>query len=198
MNFTVIDFETANNQRASACSLGIVKVVNGQIVEKGVWLIKPYDMHFDYRNIEIHGITPADVINEPEFDVLYHKIFKEKLEGQLVVAHNASFDMSVLRESLKHYKIEFPTFDYLCTVKIAQKTWPDLSNHKLDTVSKFIKFEFKHHDALEDCLASAHVLLAACKTLSVQSPIEAAKHLKLHVGKMHPEGYQACGFSGRR
>lgn len=198
MNFTVIDFETANNQRASACSLGIVKVVNGQIVEKGVWLIRPYDMQFDYRNIAIHGITPKDVINEPEFDVLYETIFKDKLEGQLVVAHNASFDMSVLRESLRHYSLELPTFDYLCTVKIAQKTWPNLLNHRLDTVSSFIEFQFKHHDALEDCMASAHVLLAACKELSVQSPKEAAKMLKLHVGNMHPKGYKPCGFSGRR
>jgi DNA polymerase-3 subunit epsilon len=192
MNFTVIDFETANSKRASACALGIVKVVNGVIEEKNAYLIKPDDMRFDGMNIGIHGIRPNDVINEPEFDELYQRIFKDKLDKQLVVAHNASFDMSVLRKSLELYDLEFPEFDYLCTVKIAQKTWTDLENHKLDQMSRFLNFKFKHHDALDDCLACANVLIRACEAQGVDSPLELAKHLNLQVGKIYQGGYKPC------
>ena len=141
MNFTVIDFETANSKRASACALGIVKVVDGKIAEQNAWLVRPDDMKFNGMNIAIHGIRPEDVENEPEFDALYHKIFKEYLEGQLVVAHNASFDMSVLRKSLDLYNIEYPEFDFIGNMRndlnraSQETTFPFLSNHLLVNLS---------------------------------------------------------------
>ncbi len=192
MNFTVIDFETANSKRASACALGIVKVIDGKIVDKEAWLIRPDDMKFNYMNIAIHGIRPEQVENEPEFDELFKRIFREKLQGQLVVAHNASFDMSVLRKSLDIYGLEYPSFDYLCTVKIAKKIWPDLYNHKLNTVSEFLGFEFNHHDALDDCLACANVLINACKAKKVTSPQELADMLNIQTGHMLPNCYKPC------
>ena len=195
MNFTVIDFETANSKRASACALGIVRVENGQIVDKDAWLIRPDDMRFDGMNIGIHGIRPEHVVNASEFDALYKEVFEEKLKDQLVVAHNASFDMSVLRKSLELYGIDFPTFDYLCTVKLAQKTWPDLDNHKLNTVSDFLGFKFNHHDALDDCLACANVMIKACEEVSVPTPIALASRMKVKVGKVFPGGYKACSVS---
>lgn len=192
MNFTVIDFETANSKRASACALGIVKVVNGVITEKESWLIKPEDMKFDGMNIGIHGIRPEHVADEPEFNNLYQKIFEKKLQDQLVVAHNASFDMSVLRKSLDLYDIDYPKFNYLCTVKIAQKTWPDMDNHKLNTMSDYLSFQFKHHDALDDCLACANVLIEACKKENVTSPEKLAAKLKIQTGRLYPGGYKPC------
>lgn len=192
MNFTVIDFETANSKRASACALGIVKVVDGKIVDKEAWFIRPEDMNFNYMNIAIHGIRPEQVENEPEFDELFRNIFREKLQGQLVVAHNASFDMSVLRKSLDFYSIEYPSFDYLCTVKVAKKTWPDMYNHKLNTVSEFLRFDFNHHDALDDCLACANVLIKACEEEQVKSPVELANKLNIQIGKLFPGSYKPC------
>jgi DNA polymerase-3 subunit epsilon len=195
MNFTVIDFETANSKRASACALGIVKVVEGKIVEKSSWLIRPDDMRFDGMNIAIHGIRPEQVMYEPEFNELYQEIFKEKLEGQLVIAHNASFDMSVLRKSLDLYNLSYPSFDYLCSVKVAQKTWPDLFNHKLDTISTFLNFKFKHHDALDDCLACANVMIKACEEKGVDSPLKLANVLNMQTGRVYSGGYKACSIN---
>ncbi len=192
MNFTVIDFETANSKRASACALGLVKVKNGQIIEKNEWLIRPKDMHFNGMNIAIHGIRPEDVENEPEFDTLYFNEIKEKLEGELVIAHNASFDMSVLRNTFDLYGIEYPTFEYLCTVKIGKKTWLDLPNHKLDTLSKFLRYSFKHHDALDDCLACANVLINALEKQKHTCPYQLADSLGLQIGKIYPNSYQPC------
>ncbi len=145
-------------------------------------------------NIAIHGIRPEDVENEPEFDELYKAIFSKKLENQLVVAHNASFDMSVLRKSLELYGMEYPNFDYLCTVKVAQKVWPELYNHKLDTMSEFLDFKFRHHDALDDCLACANVLIRACEAEHVDSPLKLADKKRIQVGKMYAGGYKACSI----
>ena len=198
MNFTVIDFETANSKRASACSIGIVKVVDGKIVEKKEWLIKPKELKFNSMNIGIHGIRPEDVEGEPEFNELYETIFKDYFEDQLIIAHNASFDMSVLRKTLDLYNIEYPTFDYICTVKVAQKTWPSLFNHKLDTLSDFLNFKFKHHDALDDSLACANVLINACKKEGVNSPLELVDKLGIQLGKVFPKGYKACSINRKK
>ncbi len=197
MNFTVIDFETANSKRESACAIGIVKVVNGKITEKNSWLIKPKKLEFNYMNISIHGIEPEDVINEPEFDELYETIFKKYFNNELIVAHNASFDMSVLRKTFDLYNISYPTFNYLCTVKVAQKTWLNLFNHKLNTLSDYLGFKFKHHDALDDCLACANVLIQACKKEKVDSPIELSNKLGIRLGSIFPDSYKSCSSSAR-
>ncbi|MGL5694720.1 MAG: 3'-5' exonuclease, partial [Peptostreptococcaceae bacterium] len=115
MDFVAIDFETANAQRASACSLGITVVKNNKVVEEKYWLIKPYPFKFDPRNIFIHGIREEDVINEKEFDEIWCEI-KPYLENNLVIAHNSSFDFSVLRKTLDLYEIEYPNLDYACTL----------------------------------------------------------------------------------
>ncbi|MCT4631992.1 MAG: 3'-5' exonuclease [Firmicutes bacterium] len=192
MNFTVIDFETANSKRASACALGIVKVVNGEIVDKKSWLIKPHDMKFNGMNIGIHGIRPEDVKDCHEFDYLYETEFKKYIENQLIVAHNASFDMSVLRKSLDHYGIEYPEFDYLCTVKLSKRVWPELMNHKLNTVSDFLGFDFKHHDALDDCLASANIMINACNKEEENCPVKLSEKFNIRKGNVYPGGYNSC------
>ncbi len=103
--------------------------------------------------------------------------------------------MSVLRKSLELYGMSFPTFDYLCTVKLAQKTWPDLYNHKLNSLSDYLDFNFKHHDALDDCLACANVLIKACESMEVESPLKLAKKLNVKIGKLYPGGYKPCSAS---
>ena len=195
MNFTVIDFEIANSKRASACSIGVVKVVNGVCVLEKEWLIKPPTMDFNWRNIQIHGIRPEDVMDAPTFDELYQKELKQYLEGELIVAHNASFDISVLRHMLDYYQIDYPTFDYLCTVKISQKTWRHLSSHRLNLVSDYLGFNFKHHNALEDCLACSNLLVNACLEKECETPLALAKQLKIGVGKLFPKGYKACSIN---
>ncbi|HKL41434.1 MAG TPA: 3'-5' exonuclease [Clostridia bacterium] len=195
MNFTVIDFETANSKRASACSIGIVKVADGVCVLEKEWLIKPPTMDFNWRNIQIHGIRPEDVMYAPTFDELYKKELKQILEGALIVAHNASFDISVLRHMLDYYQIDYPTFDYLCTVKISQKTWRQLSSHRLNLVSDYLGFDFKHHNALEDCLACSNLLVSACIEKKSKTPLALANHLKIGVGKLYPKGYKPCSIN---
>jgi DNA polymerase III epsilon subunit-like protein len=93
MNYIAIDFETANEKRNSPCSIGIVVVKNGHVVEKIHHMIRPKEMKFMPISIGIHGIRPAMVENEPEFDKVWEKI-RHHFNGNLVIAHNASFDIS--------------------------------------------------------------------------------------------------------
>ena len=169
LNFVAIDFETANKYANSACSLAVVTVENGQITKRGYSLIKPPFMQFDEECIAIHEILPKDVMDKPTFDKLWPAIYEKHLKGKLVIAHNAKFDIGVLRATLDHYNIEWPELDYTCTVKISKRVWPDLQNHKLNTLAAYLGYEFKHHYALDDAEICAQVAIAAAKKRGVQS-----------------------------
>jgi DNA polymerase III subunit epsilon len=190
MNFVAIDFETANAKRSSACALGLVVVTDGVIVEKLSWLIRPPELYFNPYNTYIHGITEKDVINEPEFDQLWVTL-REYLEGKTIVAHNASFDLSVLRSILDTYNIPYPELRYFCTVTIAKNVWPDLLNHRLNSVAQHLGLKFKHHDALEDAFVAAEIVRKACQELNVHSLEELSKKLQIAKGCLFPGGYRS-------
>ena len=125
MDFVAIDFETATSKRTSACSVGVCEVQNDEIVIRDSFLIKPEPFKFDEYNTMIHGITPDRVIDELTFDEMWCDLWPY-INGKTVVAHNADFDISVLLSTLDFYEIPYPTFDYLCTVKLSQKAYPNL------------------------------------------------------------------------
>jgi len=193
MNFTVIDFETANRYWNSACALGISVIKGGNIVEKQSWLIKPSKNWFEPINIRIHGIRPEDVQDKPFFAELYKNTFKNFLENQLIVAHNASFDIGVLKHVMNQYNIPYPKLNFLCTLKLAQQHWTHLPNHKLKTLSDYLDFNFNHHDALEDTLASANILLTIGSELGLTSAQSIAKKIGVKIGTLSPDRYYKCG-----
>ena len=108
-------------------------------------------------------------MDKPTFDKLWPAIYENHLKGKLVIAHNAKFDIGVLRATLDHYNIEWPELDFTCTVKISKRVWPDLQNHKLNTLAAYLGYEFKHHYALDDAEICAQVAIAAAKKRGVQS-----------------------------
>ena len=95
MNYVTIDFETANSSLDSACSVGIVSVEKGNIVFKKEYLINP-ECLFDTNNILIHGITPDVVSEAPKFYEIWDEIY-EIINGRIVFAHAADFDIKVLK-----------------------------------------------------------------------------------------------------
>ena len=192
MNFVSIDFETANEKRNSACALGITKVENNRIIEEKYWLIKPHEMRFKPINVWIHGIVEEDVENEMQMDILWKEI-KPYLENNFVVAHNASFDMSVLRNTLDVYGISYPQFEYSCTMIIAKKCYQDIENYKLNTVAENLGIKFKHHHAGEDATAAAKVLIRTCEELNVNTVEELSGKLGLKIGRMYDGGYSSAG-----
>lgn len=196
MNFVAIDFETANEKRNSPCSIGIVVVRNGEVVEKIHHLIRPKEMRFMPINIGIHGIRPKMVENELEFDKVWDKI-KHYFHDNLVIAHNASFDISVLRKTLELYEIEMPEFNYICTMKLSRNFYRDLDNAKLNTVNKFLGYEFIHHDALYDALACSNILLNISNELGTTDINEISKLVGVTLGSVDNEGYKPSSARGR-
>lgn len=183
ISFTAIDFETANENPASVCSLGIVIVENGKIVDKKYRLIKPPDFRFNYRNISVHGIKPEDVINELEF-YRYWKSLKNILSKNPVIAHNAEFDIGVLKAVLNTYQLDYPEFNYTCSLRIARRTWKGLPSYSLGNIGKYFGFNFVHHHALADAEMSANLILRACADTNSGSIRELNEKLNISCGKL--------------
>ena len=180
MDFVAIDFETANNVRSSVCSIGIAKVKNGKIEEEVHTLINPLS-EFHYYNTKIHGINEYMVQDAPTFEE-YWPNFKQFIDNETIIAHNASFDIGVLRDSLKRIHESEPNFQYGCSYRIAKKVWPNLYNHKLSTVANYLSISLRHHDALEDARASALIALEAMKKTQTNSIQELSILHKLKLG----------------
>jgi DNA polymerase-3 subunit epsilon len=180
MDFVAIDFETANASRSSVCSMAAVTVENGQIVRSAYSLIRPPVLKFDYRNIQVHGIHPEQVMNKPTFDQLWEKI-RPHLENKIVIAHNATFDISVLRSILREYSLPVPAFKHACTVQIAKKAWPGGENYKLNTLAQRFQIDFDHHNALHDARTCAQIALLAGQELKANNFLQLMHLLKLSV-----------------
>ena len=171
MQFVAIDFETANNSADSACQLAAVKVVDGVIVAEKCWLIRPPTMYFSPRNIAIHGIRPADVKQSPTMEVVWGEL-QPLIEGEVVIAHNARFDVGVLVNSLAAVDVACPDFEFNCTRSLARSAWPGRTGYGLKPLGDWLGVSFQHHDALEDSRCCASIALAVAKTCE-QTDLEA-------------------------
>lgn len=190
INFVALDFETANSKRSSACSIGLAFVEDGKIVRTEHHLIKPRPNYFDSMNIHIHGITPQDVKNAPLFNELWADL-ESKLSGKMIVAHNASFDMSVLRATLSAYKIEYPDLQYACTYLLAKHLYPELINYQLPTVCKYIDYDFEnHHNAEADAVAVANIMLKIFEHTNCTELSHLQNELPISMGQL----YQDCSY----
>ena len=111
-------------------------------------------------NIDIHGITASDVVGAPN---LYEAIemMMQFIGEDILVAHNAPFDMGVLSKSAEFVGYALPDLMYACSLAISRKTY-NLDSYRLPSVAFAVGFEeFNHHDALADSLACAHIIIHA-------------------------------------
>lgn len=159
MDFCAIDFETANGMRNSACALAMVKVIDSRVVDEFQSLINQSDTWFRPDFIALHGITAEMTVNAPSFAELWPNI--TSFIGDIrLAAHNAAFDINVLKRMLEENGIKWSLPEYYCSLAIARSTWPDLRAHSLDVVAEYLGIELDHHNALSDARACAAILLA--------------------------------------
>jgi len=165
--YTAFDFETASGK--NPCSIGIVVFEDGEVVDEYYSLINPEIERFNPFTIGIHGITENDVINEPNFSEVWIEI-KHFFENKIIVAHNSSFDLSVLNYSLERYDLIKPNHNSFCTLKISRKII-ESSNYKLSTLAHHFNIEQNnYHNALEDafvCGKLFHMLMIQIKDINV-------------------------------
>ncbi len=157
-NFAAIDFETANGERTSVCSVGVVIVRDGAIAEKFYSLIQPEPNYYTYWCTQVHGLTRRDTDNAEVFPRVWEKI-ASKLEGLPLVAHNKAFDESCLKAVFRCYQMDYPNYPFLCTLQQSRKVWRG-GKHTLDVIAQRCGYDLKaHHHALADAEACAAIAL---------------------------------------
>lgn len=157
-NFAAIDFETANGRRCSVCSVGIVIYRDGIKVEDFYSLIKPTPNYYSYWTTEIHGLTQEKTDFAPTFPEVWAKI-APKIEGLPLVAHNRPFDESCLKAVFAEYGMEYPEYEFHCTLAASRRTL-DLPSHQLHIVAEACGYNLRdHHHALADAEACAAIAL---------------------------------------
>lgn len=158
-NFAAIDFETANGRRCSVCSVGIVIVRDGEIVDSFYSLIKPTPNYYSYWTTEIHGLTQEDTDSAPTFPEVWAQI-APKIDGLPLVAHNKPFDENCLRAVFQEYGMEYPEYEFHCTLAASRRTL-DLPSHQLHIVAAACGYDLgdRHHEALADAEACAAIAL---------------------------------------
>lgn len=184
-----LDFETASTSAGSICSIGLAWIIGGQVAQTAHRLVRPHDMRFSPWHVDIHGIEPHDVEDEPEFPAIWEELRPHLEATPLLLAHNAPFDLGVLRAALEHYGQPWPRLAFLCTVKIARAAWPQLENHKLSTVAAHLGVALQHHAADSDAAACAQIAIRAAggRALDEMLPLWGIK-----AGKLEPGYYEAC------
>ncbi|MFY9488277.1 MAG: 3'-5' exonuclease [Solirubrobacterales bacterium] len=204
-SFVAIDFETAT--WGAACAVGIVHFENGVAIEQRYTLIDPQisPRRWQAGAIRVHGITPRDVIGQPSFADIWPELIHYAACYPLV-AHNANFDMGVLRSELARFGLQTPTIRYGCSMALARRAWPRTrlrkvepdetsdpvlsvgpENHKLSTLSAFLEIELDHHHALSDAIACGMVTVAAVDRLGHNTLAAAYDQPHLSWGELSPE-----------
>ena len=156
-DFAAIDFETANYDRSSVCSVGVVIVRDGEIVDKFYSLIQPEPNYYNYWCTQVHGLCRTDTDNAPVFPEVWAQI-EPLIEGLPLVAHNRPFDEGCLRAVFRTYQMDYPEYEVLDTLAASRRLQPDLENHQLQTVAAACGFQMEnHHHALADAEACAWI-----------------------------------------
>ena len=191
LEYVAIDFETANANLTSACSIGIVGAFKGKTVFEKHYLINPNEEFLSY-NVQIHGITHDMVVNEPTFDKLWDEI-KELIDGAIVFAHCAPFDLAVLKSLLDKYDLEYPNIKVGCTLKVSKIAFKGiLENCKLNTISNYLEVDHNHHNAISDALVCFHLLERVKRMYQVYDVVDLFEVIGLGFGSLKDKILRSC------
>lgn len=154
--FIAFDVETPNSCNDRMSAIGISVIEDNEIVREFATLVNP-ETHFDRFNIQLTGITPYLVEDAPTFGQLW-MLIEPLMSSGVLLAHNAPFDLGVLAKCLRAYEIDWkPRVPYACTCQMSRACYPQLVNHRLNTVSDYLGISLDHHQAESDAHACAEI-----------------------------------------
>lgn len=180
-DFIAIDFETANQQLSSVCSVGVVMVRQGQVADRYYSLIQPEPNYFSYFCQQVHGLSQTDTDSAPVFPQVWQEVEQriasvffpneQDLDDEMdrryrlaaipLVAHNAGFDEGCIKAVFKVYQMDYPDYLFYDTLAAARRQFGrSLPNHQLQTVASACGYDLlQHHHALADAEACAAIAL---------------------------------------
>lgn len=177
-----LDFETATSARASACAVGLVGIADGRVVLREHLLIRPPENRYEPVNSAIHGIGPGDTERAPDFATAWQQL-SDAIGDRLVLMHNASFDVGVVRAECRRTRLLAPDMRYACTLVMSRRCWPGLPSYRLPAVMEQLGMRFtNHHNAAADAEACAQIGLGIMSALRVPTLERAAERLAVRVG----------------
>jgi DNA polymerase-3 subunit epsilon len=193
LSFCAIDFETANAFRGSPCAVGLVRVEDGEVTGTATWLMRPPTGYgeFDEFNIAIHGITPAMVKGEPRFGDRLPQIVA--FAGDLpLVAHNAAFDVGVIRDACDASHLPWPALTYACSLVLARQTY-NLLSYSLPWVAEAAGLEMgEHHDPAADAMAAARIVLDLARRREVETLSDLVRDSRCLLGHTDGDAWSGC------
>ncbi len=155
--YVAFDVETPNHYNSRMSAIGISVVEDGRIVREFYSLVDP-EQPFDWFNAQLTGINEETVFDAPSFPELWPEI-EPLLSSGVLAAHNASFDIGVLRKCLESYEIAWkPYVRGVCTVTMGRSLLPGIS-HKLNDLCEHYGICLNHHRADSDSHACAEILI---------------------------------------
>ena len=159
-DFAAIDFETANEYPSSVCSVGVVVVRGGVIVDRFYSLIHPEPEYYQWFCHQVHGLGPEDTEDAPVFPYVWERI-EPLIEGLPLVAHNSRFDEGCLKAVFSVYRMDYPDYRFYDTLAASRRVFRNsLPNHQLQTVAAACGFDLtRHHHALADAEACAYIAM---------------------------------------
>ena len=186
LNYTAIDFETANGYRGSPCAVGLVRVRDGSPVDEVRWLMRPPEAvdHFDAFNTMVHGITADMVAGEPRWREVLPNIL-DFIGDDVVVSHNAGFDIGVVRYACAADNIGWPAMQFLCTLVLARRAL-SLPSYRLPFVVEALGAKIDlHHDPLADARAVVDIIDGLARANGAGDLDALAESVGVRIGRMN-------------
>lgn len=165
LDFTAIDFETANRSPASACAVGVVRVRDGEICDEASWLIRPPAGHdtFEPFNVQLHGVSAEVVSTAPSWEEQRETLL-DFIGDDVIVAHNAPFDIGVMVAAHRATGTIMPPVRYFCSLRLARASYR-LPSYRLPSAAAAAGYILtRHHDPLDDARAAAAIVVDIART----------------------------------
>ena len=192
-DFVAIDFELANNHWASAVEIGLSRGNPNGVLTTFSSLIRPPSGLDEFlpRNVKIQGITASEIRNAPYWEEIWPEV-EDFIGESPLVAHNASFDMSVLRAIAAVQGRSFPELDYWCTWVLSKNSL-NLSSYSLQAVSRALDIDHPNeHRSLSDSISAARVVQKFLKMQGANTLDELGEINGVAKGHLYADSWETC------
>jgi len=190
-SWVAVDFETAS-LRGTPCAVGLVEVLDGELGDSIGWLIRPPIFEFSPFNVALHGITPEMCQQASDWVSSLERIESFR-DGRPLLAHNAAFDIGVIRDACAITEIPWPDLTYACSLVVGRRVWPGLDSYSLPFLAGHLGVSpDRHHDAGADAETAARIGLLALEATGQRTLAKMVASVNALMGSIHHHEWSGC------